>query len=253
MLVTVLDFETTGVDSGKDQILEIGAVVVDTRLKRMVTAFSQITAPIHPVDPNIYTEITPLTGLTEPLVSSFGIEAGHAGEVLEAMIGLSTNFICAHNAPFEKAFVERYWPSLATNLVWLDTATDLELPPHYKGGHSLGQLCYESHISNPFPHSALGDAMATALLLMSCDIEKTVDNATATKVEVIAMVSYDNRQQAKDAGFRFDGNGKAWKKTIKEKDLDDLKAGWPFAVQIVQPVKTYKSETVEPFLEPANV
>lgn len=253
MLITVLDFETTGVDSSKDQLLEIGAVVVDVETKRMIAAFSNIIEPLKPVDPNVYVEITPLTGLTEKLVSTFGIGAGHAGEVLGSMLGLSAGVICAHNAPFERAFVERYWPTIAPPLTWVDTATDLELPPHYKGGHSLGQLCYESHISNPFPHSALGDAMATALLLMSCDFSKTLDNATATKIEVIAMVSYDDRQKAKDAGFRYDGNTKKWKKTVKEKELETLKTSWPFAVQIVQPVKTYKAETVEPFLEPAFV
>ena len=56
------------------------------------------------------------------------------------------------------------------------------------------------------------------------------ETGSLVKVELIAQVSYDDRELAKRAGFRWDGERKVWAKWIGESRIYDFTKGLPFAV-----------------------
>jgi DNA polymerase-3 subunit epsilon/ATP-dependent DNA helicase DinG len=152
-----LDLETTGLDSGRDAIIEIGAVRFqgETILDRFATF-------VHPQRP-IPLRIQQITGIGDRDVAGAPTIGQVAPELLSFVDG-SVVAVVAHNAPFDIGFLGRagihfHRPALDTH----ELATIL-LPglPSY----SLGELCSSLGITLPQAHRALDDAEAAARLLM---------------------------------------------------------------------------------------
>lgn len=49
-------------------------------------------------------------------------------------------------------------------------------------------------------------------------LEKAITRSQSPQIELKAIVSYDNRQLAKDAGFQWDCDRKIWVKKVRECD-----------------------------------
>lgn len=155
--LVVFDFETTGLDSKTDRIIEIGAVKYVTR--REVERFSYL---IHPGRP-ITDEITQITGITnemlegQPSISEV-LPAFH--DFLRGCVGI------AHNAEFDTGFLVAESARLGIQcdyviLCTLRMARDLvkverknldALAAHYR-------LTFESR------HRSIGDILVTANVL----------------------------------------------------------------------------------------
>jgi hypothetical protein len=54
---------------------------------------------------------------------------------------------------------------------------------------------------------------------------------------VTALVSFNDKQLAKDAGFRWTPESKEWKKTVRAKTLADVEAMFAFKLSIKEVVK----------------
>lgn len=102
-----LDVETTGGDYKQDKIIELGLAVFeyapDGRIFRITDEFCQFQDPHIPI-PEF---ITKLTGITDQMVEGQNIDT----EKLNALIQ-SADIIIAHNADFDRKFVEAFLPSL---------------------------------------------------------------------------------------------------------------------------------------------
>ena len=96
----VIDFETTGLaGDARAEILEIGAVLVDPGAG-VVTAVETLVRPSRAVP----AAITRLTGITNEMVAG----APALADVRDALAaGLAGRALVAHNAEFEKFFLER--------------------------------------------------------------------------------------------------------------------------------------------------
>ncbi len=156
----VIDLETTGMASRSSSILEIGLVV--QRGGRVIERFETFVDPGTPVP----WEITRLTGIQQAMLEG-------APDVDRAMLMLSQQLeahavdaLVAHNAPFDRSFLERAWTEsgqlreLPPFLCSLRLARKLVRAPSY----GLGALV--EHLSIPLRarHRALGDAEMTAHL-----------------------------------------------------------------------------------------
>ncbi|MBO7668190.1 MAG: hypothetical protein J6T26_06995, partial [Firmicutes bacterium] len=157
----VIDLETTGLDILNESIIEIAAVKVRRGL--IVDSFSTLVACDTPLRP----EIEALTGITSEMLLG-------QPELIEVLPEL-TEFIgeadiAAHNAEFDSSFLHRFW---ADGRQWLDTITLAQIAWPCFPSYSLANLCIYLNIDNESAHRALGDAMATAQLLIA--IEKQLD------------------------------------------------------------------------------
>src|SRR5919204_3243682 len=87
----VVDLETTGGDSGRDKITEIGAVKI--RGGEVLGEFATLVNPERGIPPAIVS----LTGITEAMV----VDAPRLAAVLPAFLEFSVGCVLvAHNAPF---------------------------------------------------------------------------------------------------------------------------------------------------------
>ncbi len=96
----VFDFETTGFESGKDQILEIAAIKVSG--DRMISEFSRLLKASVPP------KITTLTGITQELVDKEGIDPKQAVGEFITFIGSGIPLIGHNIFRFDLNFLFNY-------------------------------------------------------------------------------------------------------------------------------------------------
>ncbi len=159
---TVVDVETTGGQPGSgDRITEFAGVVVQGG--RIVEQYASLVQPGRSIPPFI----VQLTGISDRMVADAPRFAEIAPRVAE-LIGRGT--FVAHNAPFDWNFVnsELSWAGLspdseATRVCTVRLARRLlrELPRR-----SLDFVCHHYGIAIEGRHRALGDAAATAHVLL---------------------------------------------------------------------------------------
>ena len=162
----VVDLETTGLGAGAE-ITEIGAVLV--RDGAVVDEFSSLVKPSRPIPPFI----TSLTGITPAMVA----DVDPIAAVLERFMewsGLGTEdspVLVAHNASFDVGFLRRAaracsrpWPRVRV----VDTLAlaRLALPRPLVRNHKLGTVASYFGTATVPEHRALGDARATAEILL---------------------------------------------------------------------------------------
>jgi len=132
-------------------------------------------------------------------------------------------WICAHNAnKFDKPFLineaERHCKANPFNRPWIDTRTDLPLPPHIKS-KKLIHLAAEHDFLNPFTHRAVFDVLTMFKIMSNYPIEKIIERAKSPLIKITALVSYQQKELAKDEGFYWNSEQRVWEKELKEMDL----------------------------------
>ena len=150
-----LDLETTGLNSTRDKIIEIGAVRF-----RNGEILDQFVTFVNP-DRQIPLRIQQITNISNADVA----EAPSIDEVapeLLAFVGRDVHAVIAHNASFDIGFLRAagirfHRPAFDT----FELATIL-LPG--SSSYSLGELCRAADISLESAHRALDDTIATAKL-----------------------------------------------------------------------------------------
>ena len=156
--IVVLDFESTGLNTAKARIIEVGAVKL---VEGTVTeTFQQLVDPEEALPP----KITEITGITDANLQGQPTAAAVLPKLLE-FIGDAP--LAAHNAAFDVSLLKSELKRL--NLHWngpvLDTLTYArKLYPKLKS-FRLGALCKHLGVSLKNAHRAVHDAAATAQCL----------------------------------------------------------------------------------------
>ncbi len=169
MLLLGLDLETTGLDIGSSEIIEIGAVLWDWSRKIPLKINSDLVQCEKPVPP----EISALTGIEDQQLRDWGLPLNEALARLHDL-SLAADYVVAHNGNgFDRLFLERVWlhhPQTKFQKKWIDTLTDLPLGSKINT-RKLGYLAAEHGFLNPFSHRAVFDVL-TMLKVMSHYPEK---------------------------------------------------------------------------------
>jgi DNA polymerase-3 subunit epsilon len=160
---TVFDTETTGLLPHKDEIVQIGAVRVMNGRIIAGEEIDQLVDPGRPIPP----ASTKVHKVTDAMVAGQP-NIAKAGRQLHGFARDSV--IVAHNAPFDMAFLHRHKGRMG--VVWDHPVLDTVLLSAVLFGasevHTLDALCARLGVTIPEPlrHTALGDARATAEVLV---------------------------------------------------------------------------------------
>ena len=96
----VVDVETTGLDPGRHEIIEIGAI----KINRGSNEHKSLTALVKP-SRKIPKKITKITGITQKMVDNDGEELDSV--IIDFLDFFEEYRLVAYNAPFDMAFLER--------------------------------------------------------------------------------------------------------------------------------------------------
>ena len=156
--IVVLDFESTGLNTAKARIIEVGAVKLTDGT--VTETFEQLVDPEEPLP----AKITEITGITDANLQG----QPKAAEVLPKLLAFIGDApIAAHNASFDVSLLQNELRRLNLRFSGpvLDTLTYArKLYPKLKS-YRLGALCKHLGVSLKNAHRAVHDAAATAQCL----------------------------------------------------------------------------------------
>ncbi len=231
MIVLGLDLETTGLNPATDRIIEIGAVVWDVEQKKPLKLMSELIQPEIPVP----AEITKITGITNEDIEKHAISLSEGMQRLADLMPSCSYFVGHNGREFDRLFLEKAAEEcgLKLHLPWIDTIHDIPYPD-FIGTRKLTHLCAEHGFLNPFSHRAVFDVLSMLEVFSKYDFSEVEKFQQSPEMKLIAKVSYDDRDKAKKAGFRWDPQGKAWYKKVKECQLPVLNFDFPVESQLLQ-------------------
>ena len=218
-LITIIDTETTGIDPTQHQIIEIAAILYSLTYAAPIESISFLIPcgdnPALAVN-GIYPE---LTMLSEDMTMR-----------LDSMEGRSIAYV-AHNASFDESFLAcrsytAVCPKPEAQIPFVCSMCQIEWPV-FCSTKSLVAIALAHGVGVASAHRAMADCDTLSRLFtrvheMGHDLEEMIARAMLPRVKVRALVSYDKRQLAKDAGFQWDGENKRWCKEFIQGEVPEL-------------------------------
>jgi DNA polymerase III subunit epsilon len=222
----LLDVETTGLDQQKDEIIELGMVKFDYLPDGRIASLRDVYASFNEPSEPIPLEVTALTGITDEMVAAQRIDDSAVISFVDDAV-----IVIAHNASFDRKFVERYWP-IFQRKAWGCSATEVEWRKHGFEGSRLGYLLNGAGFFHQ-AHRAVDDCHAL-LEILALELPTTGTSALAVLLEkarkktmrVWAEQSpFDLKDSLKRRGYRWsdgsDGRPRSWYIDVDESKLDD--------------------------------
>ena len=219
MIILGVDIETTGLDPKVDEVTELAYVLYNLQTETKLFTLSSLVQGVK----EIPEEVIDLTGITNEMRAQWGVPKEQLKPNLKAMVG-ECDYICAHNAAFEQSFLGKMGKP------WVDTATDLPFPSSIIT-RKLTHLAAEHFVHLSGAHRALSDVETMLAIASKYDVEVVKKYADSPTIVVQACVSFDQKDLAKERGYRWNPTTKVWWKPLKEFQLNDERRDAGFAVQ----------------------
>lgn len=171
----LVDFETTGLDTSRDEVIEIGMVKFSYSDRGDVTAVVDTFNSFNQPSKQIPAKVTVLTGITDEMVKGQRIDA-------EAVSSFATDadIVIAHNAQFDRRFAERGWPVFAEKC-WACSVREIDWRKHGIDGAKLGYLLAAVGYFHD-GHRAVEDCQAL-LEILARELPKSNQTALAALLE----------------------------------------------------------------------
>lgn len=219
-----LDFETTGLDPARDEIIEMAMVPFtygrDGTIYEVHEPFQRLREPSKPIP----LEIVALTGIDDAMV------AGHSIDPAEvAAFAAPAALVIAHNAGFDRKFAERLCDVFTTK-AWACSQTQVPWDAEGFVGTKLGYLLAGCGLFHG-AHRASDDCRAVIEILARplpqsgvIAMTKLLEAARAETCRVWATgAPFDFKDALKVRGYKWndgtDGRPKAWFIDIAEEKL----------------------------------
>lgn len=221
--IAILDTETTGINHSQDKIIELGMVLVEVcpltgKAYRVLTVFNELEDPGMPIPE----ESTRVHHITDEMVAGKRINDAEVESLLATV-----SLVIAHNAGFDRVFVENRFPFFATKawacsfkqIPWSEECIGsgkLEFLAYNCGFHFTGhRASTDCHallevLQHPLPESG---AMALKILLQ---------NARLADIKLSALGSpFESKDVLKERSYRWNADKRVWAKNIAQQALDE--------------------------------
>ncbi len=222
------DVETTGLDPARHEIIELALVpffyTVSGEIVGVGAPFDGLRQPAGPIP----AEVTKLTGIDDTMVAGRSIDPAQ----VSAFAG--TSLVIAHNAGFDRPFLERFCPALANN-PWGCSLNEVRWSDE---GFESAKLAYLAMSSGFYydKHRAVHDCHATIKLLarrlpVSGDLALSALLASARGRTLRCWAEnspFESKGDLKSRGYRWnggeDGAPHAWWIDVAEAGFEAEKA-----------------------------
>ena len=225
--VIVLDTETTGLDQRSEHIIELAmlSVLVDTTTGQPVgpvTTYESFEDPGKPIP----AAITEITGIDDSMVQGQRIDDARVAELVQA-----ADLIVAHNAGFDRPFVEARLPVFASK-AWNCSFAGIDWKAQGSGSAKLEFLAhergwfYDAHRALVDCHALL-QVLAAPLRSGQSGLQQLLQGATQTRYKLRATgAPFDAKDALKSRGYRWDNENRVWWTTLMGQDALEQEAGW---------------------------
>ncbi len=227
MLLLILDTETTGLDPAHGELIEIAAILYSVDQQCVLQQVSTLL-PIEAAT-NAAESINQISARAAQVTDKTIADA------ICRLINLwakQADYLVAHNAEFDRKWMADH-PFLSElyDREWLCSCHDFTWPKQHRSGQKLIDLALAHGIGVSSAHRALTDCQLIASLFDRLpDLAQRIDRAVSPKLLVQALVSYEERHLAKDAGFTWSAKEKQWVRRLTLTEIDQL----PFDCQTLE-------------------
>ena len=214
--VLILDTETTGLDENKDEVIEIGCILFHVSSRSVLSQVSFLFPVIKNEAEYVNGISAEVTNIDQPWQDGLNF--------FLKLVDYS-DLIVAHNVEFDrKWFGKGRLPKLEKN--WICSLEDINwsFQKSLKSRPSVTDLALSFSIPVWNLHRALSDCFYISEVFKKCDnLEELLLKATEPRFLYKALVSYEERNLAKNAGFRWNTPVEgAWSKKLTAEEADKL-------------------------------
>jgi DNA polymerase-3 subunit epsilon len=225
--VIVLDTETTGLDSKNENIIELAmlSVLVDLATGLPVgpvTIYESFEDPGKPIPP----QITDITGIDDSMVKGLRIDDAAVAALVE-----QADLIVAHNAGFDRPFVEARFPVFARK-AWGCSFQGIDWKKEGSGSAKLEFLAsergwfYDAHRAQVDCHALL-QVLSAPLTDGQTGLARLLAGAGQTRYKLRATgAPFESKDKLKARGYRWDGEGRVWWCSLASQDLLEAECVW---------------------------
>lgn len=205
-----VDTETTGLDPQTDKVIELAMIAFDYDRSGAVygirVAFSELEDPGFPIPP----EVTLITGITDE-----DVKGKRFDDRLVAEAVASADLVIAHNAAFDRPFLEERFPVFVRK-PWACSIRDVNWRELGFASSNLEFLAFRRGFFYD-AHRALVDCRAGIELLAEPlhDDEPPMSQLRASALKKTVRLwaegaAFAKKDALKERGYRFNGQSKVW-------------------------------------------
>jgi DNA polymerase III subunit epsilon len=210
--VAILDTETTGLSAEQDRIIELAVVVVDVdvttgRPVGEVTVFDGLEDPGRALSP----EIVALTGITDEMVRGKTLDESELAQVMQGV-----RWVVAHNAGFDRPFVEARLPDWFSALPWACSFADMDWKAQGVGSAKLESLAqaagwfYDAHRADVDCHALLA-VLARPYADGQTGLGHLWQQVQNIQYRLAAVgAPFESKDALKARGYRWDSVARVW-------------------------------------------
>lgn len=224
----VVDTETTGIDHGKDVILELGMVLFEYdpatgQAYRILKTFDELEAPPFPIPP----ESIAIHGISDAMVAGKSIDDAKVAEFLDGV-----SIVIAHNSEFDRQFLERRLP-VFESLQWGCSLKQIDWKNEGVGSAKLDYIAFQFGFFFD-PHRAEEDCRALLEILQQTlpgsgelALKALLNQSVQKSYKIFATAApFDAKNKLKVRGYRWDVERKVWHTTVSGDDAIKAEVAW---------------------------
>ncbi|MES2977855.1 MAG: 3'-5' exonuclease [Pseudomonadota bacterium] len=228
MKVLVLDTETTGLNSSRDKLVELALlrVHVDLLTGKPVGAVDVYDGLEDPGIP-MTAESSAVTGISDEMLRGQSLDEARIAELIEGV-----DLVVAHNAGFDRPFVEARLPQFA-QLRWACSFADIDWKAEGRSSSKLSALAlelgmfYDAHRAEMDCHAllavllpALREGARNGMAQLLASIE-----APSFKLQASAA-PFDAKDVLKARAYRWDAAAKVWHTRLSGEAAFEAECQW---------------------------
>jgi len=210
--VVLLDTETTGLDASREKIIELALVRVEVDAETgrpcgAVQVYDGLEDPGMPISP----EIEALTGISNDMVRGQRLDEARVAELLAG-----TDLIIAHNAAFDRPFVEARLPAFE-QLPWACSFADIDWKTEGQSSAKLENLAlshgwfYDAHRAEMDCHALLAVLGQTLPQAQQTGLASLLVAGTQTAYRLQATAApFEAKDLLKARGYRWNAEQRVW-------------------------------------------
>lgn len=217
----VIDVETTGLDPDIEVIIELAIRRFRFDGQGRILSIDRVWSWLEDPGRPLSARVTQLTGLTDAGLAGTQINEAAAMRLLS-----SSHLIIAHNAAFDRKFVERRLPK-AAGLAWACSCHEVDWAAAGFDGAKLGPLLNQIGLFFG-AHRASNDVDAVVALLGHPlpdgrpVLAELVERSSAPSMLVEAVgADFSVKEDLRNRGYRWDPPSKTWSKEVVASDLPE--------------------------------
>lgn len=226
--VVVLDTETTGLDPSRDRIIELAMlrVAVDTTTGLPigdVAVYDGLEDPGMPISK----EIEAITGISDAMVRGQRLDEIRIAELLDGV-----SLIIAHNAAFDRPFVEARLPHFQA-LPWACSFADIDWKQEGQGSAKLEYLAmaqgrfYDAHRAEVDCHALLAVLGAMLPVSRQTGLARVMAAAQSPGYRLQATAApFDAKDLLKARGYRWNAEAKVWHTLLADETQLQAECDW---------------------------